>query len=162
MHVQPPLVLGREVFIKVVTMWILRWISENILKKKKRDLKGVIHLKIWARKHGRGTRGAAPASDAARCRCLRVGPRLHFFFLGFAPMRLDSCRIGFDSRRTGLIRPKSGRIGHIGSYRPAADTAKTCRKRPKSALNMAGKAETCLLLSFFCESRHSMCFLKIF
>ena len=71
-------------------------------------------------------------------------------------MRLDSCRIGFDSGRTGLIQPKSGRIGHIRLYRPAADTAETgrkmaetCRKRPKSALNMAGKAETCLLLSFF-------------
>ena len=65
----------------------------------------------------------------------------------FAPMRLDSCRIGFDSCRNRLIRPKSSRIGHIGSYRPAADTADTaetgqktaeiCRKRPKSALNMA-------------------------
>ena len=79
-----------------------------------------------------------------------------FFFLGFAPTRLDSCRIGFDSRRIGLIRPKSSRIGHIGSYRPAADTAEigrktagTGRKRPKSALNMAVKAETCILLSFF-------------
>ena len=33
--------------------------------------------------------------------CPRVGPHLgffFFFFLGFAPMRLDSCRIGFDSR----------------------------------------------------------------
>ena len=74
----------------------------------------------------------------------------------FAPMRLDSCRIGFDLRRTGLIRPKLGRIDHIGSYRPAADTAETGRKTvethrkwPKLALNMAGKAETCLLLSFF-------------
>ena len=71
----------------------------------------------------------------------------------FAPMRLDSCQIGFDSRRIGLIRPKSGCIGHIGSYRPAADTgrktARTGRKQPKSALNMDVKAETCILLSFF-------------
>ena len=78
----------------------------------------------------------------------------------FALMRLDSCRIGFDSRRTGLIRPKSSRIGHIGLYRPAADTAETGWKRLKSALNMAGKAKTCLLLSFFCESRHSNVFFK--
>ena len=72
------------------------------------------------------------------------------------PMWLDSCR-------TGLIRPKSGRISHIRSYELAADTtdtAKTCRKRPKSALNMVGKAETCFLLSFFCESRHSNVFFK--
>ena len=53
----------------------------------------------------------------------------------FAPMRLDSCQIGFDLRRTGLIRPKSGRIGHIGSYWPAADMAETGRKRPKLAGN---------------------------
>ena len=65
-------------------------------------------------------------------------------------MRLDSCQIGFDSHRIGLIRPKSG---HIGPYRPAAEigrkTAGTGRKRPKSALNMAVKAENCILLSFF-------------
>ena len=79
-----------------------------------------------------------------------------FFFLGFAPTRLDSRRCGSIRAesasiraRIGLIRPKSGRIGHIGSYRPAANTAETRRKRPKSALNMAGKAETCILLSFF-------------
>ena len=51
----------------------------------------------------------------------RVSPRLHFFFFffrwirvdsaRFAPTRLDSCQIGFDLRWTGLIRPKSGRIG---------------------------------------------------
>ena len=88
--------------------------------------------------------------------CPRVGPHLHFFFpqiradsARFAPMRLDPCRIGFDSRRTELIRPKSGRIGHIGSAKIGRKTAETCRKQPKLALNMAEKAETCLLLSFF-------------
>ena len=115
--------------------------------------------------HPRPTR--RDAGRGVRRGCPRVGPRLRFFFFfffsriradsaRFAPIRLDSCRIGFDSRRIGLIRPKSGRIGHIGSYRPAADTAKigrktagTGRKRPKSALNMAVKAENCILLSFF-------------
>ena len=150
--------------------------------------------------HPRPTR--RDAGRGVRCGCPCVGPRLgffffFFFFLGFAPMRLDSCRIGFDSRRIGfdsrrigfdsrrigfdsrrigfdsrrigfdshrigLIQPKSGRIGHIGhigTYRPAADTAdsaetgrktaETGRKRPKSALSMAGKSETCILLSFF-------------
>ena len=118
-----------------------------------------------ARKHGRGTRGAAPVYDAVACALDRV---CFFFFFSriridsarFALMQLDSCQIGFNSRRTGLIRPKSGRIGHIGSYRPATDTAKICRKRPKLTLNMVGKAETCLLLSFFCESRHSNVFFK--
>ena len=57
-----------------------------------------------------------------------------FFFLRFAPTRLDS-------RRTGLIRPESGRISHIGQYRPATDTAETGRNRPKSAVKIAGEAE---------------------
>ena len=118
---------------------------------------GVPHPRPTRRDAGRGVRRGCP----------RVGPhrRLFYFFFfswiradsaRFAPMRLDSCQIGFDSRRIGLIRPKSGRIDHIGSYRPAADTAETGRKtagtgrkRPKSALNMAVKAENCILLSFF-------------
>ena len=130
------------------------------------------------RKHGRGTRGAAPASDAGRgvkCDCRRVGPCLRFFFFffsriragsaRFAPMRLDSCRIGFDSRRTGLIRPKSGCISHIGSYRPAADTAETGRNTPETAeigLEYGRKIRNLHSSFFFCESRHSMCFLRIF
>ena len=121
-----------------------------------------------------------PTRDAASDVVTRLSDRAYIFFFfffcriradsaRFVPMRLDSCRIGFDSRQTGLIRPKSSHIGHIGSYRLAADTAETGRKmaeirrkRSKSALNMAGKSETCILLSFFFESRHSMCFLKIF
>ena len=87
--------------------------------------------KLSARKHRCSTRGAAPAyvavARALDCVCF------FFFFFSriradltrFAPMQLDSCRIGFDSRRTRLIRPKSGRIGHIKSYRPTADTAET-------------------------------------
>ena len=63
------------------------------------------------------------------------------------PTRLDSCQIGFNSRRTRLIQPESGCIGHIRLYL-------------KSALNMAGKSETCLLLYFFCELRHSNVFFK--
>ena len=83
----------------------------------------------------------------------------------FAPMRLDSCRIGFDSRRTGLIRPKSGCIGHIGSYRPAADTAEIGRNTPETAeigLEYGRKSRNLHSSFFFCESRHSMCFLRIF
>ena len=41
--------------------------------------------------------------------------RIHANSAQFAPMQLNSCRIGFDSCRTGLIRRKSGRIG---LYRP--------------------------------------------
>ena len=126
-----------------------------------------------ARKHGRGTRGAAPASDAVARASDHVWVFFFFFFFSqiradsarFAPMRLDSCRIGFDWRRIGLIRPKSVRIGHIGTYRPAADTADTAetgRKRPKSALSMAVKSETCILLSFFVNQGLVCVFKKYF
>ena len=51
-------------------------------------------MKYWlyARKHGRGTRGAAPASDAVACVSDCVCVFFFFFFLGFAPTRLDSRR----------------------------------------------------------------------
>ena len=87
----------------------------------------------------------------------------------FASMRLDSCWIGFDSRWTGLIRPKSGRIGHIGSYQPTAETgqktAETGRNTPETAeigLEYGRKSRNLHSSFFFCESRHSMCFLRIF
>ena len=105
--------------------------------------------------------------------CLRIGAAsevFFFFFLGFAPTRLDSRQIGFDLSRTRLIRPESGHIGHIGSYRLATDTAETGLKRPKQAeisletrrnsWNYDLKGVSCLLLSLFCESRHSNVFFK--
>ena len=106
-----------------------------------------------------------PMRDAVARATDRVCVFFFFFFLGFAPMRLDSCRIGFDSRRTGLIRPKSGCIGHIGSYRPAADTAEIGRNTPETAeigLEYGRKSRNLHSSFFFCESRHSMCFLRIF
>ena len=62
----------------------------------------------------------------------------------FTPMRLDSCRIGFDLRQTELIRPESSHIGHIGSIGQRLIRSKHIRNgqnRLKSALNLAGKAE---------------------
>ena len=108
--------------------------------------------------HPRPTR--RDAGRGVRRGCPRVGPRLGFFFFFFFS----------DSRRLGSIRADAARFvpnrlrfasnradsAKIGSYRPIADTAEigrktagTGRKRPKSALNMAVKAETCILLSFF-------------
>ena len=95
--------------------------------------------------HPRPTRPDAGRDVWRGCPC--VGLCLRFFFLEFAPTQLDSCWIGFDSRRTELIRPKQAGNG---------------RNRVKSALNMAGKAETCLLLSFFVNQGIVMCFLRIF
>ena len=57
-------------------------------------------------------------------------PQINSDFARFVPTQLDSCRIGFDSQRTGLIWPESGCIGHIGSYRPATDAAETGRNKP--------------------------------
>ena len=111
----------------------------------------------------------APKWDAVACVSV---PRLRFFFffLGFAPTRLDSRQIGFDLSRTRLIRLESGHIGHIGSYRLATDTAETGLKRPKQAeisletrrnsRNFDLRGVSCLLLSLFCESRHSNVFFK--
>ena len=73
--------------------------------------------------------------------------------LRFAPNRSDSAKIG--PYRSYQVVQAGSRYG-----RNRLETAETCQKRPKSALNMAGKAETCLLLSFFCESRHNNVFFK--
>ena len=95
-----------------------------------------------------------PTWDAVSDTVARVSVRVcvfFFFFLGFAPTRLDSCRISFDSRQTGLIWPKS------------ADTAKTCRKQPKYAeigLEYGRKSRNLPSSFFFCESRHSNVFFK--
>ena len=84
------------------------------------------------RKHGHGWEGAAPKSDAGRgvrLGCPRNGAAFEsfffffFFFFFFSPTRFDSRQLGFNLRRIGLIRPKSDRIGPIGSYRPATETA---------------------------------------
>ena len=87
--------------------------------------------------------------------CPRVGAASERFFFFFPNL----CQLGFDSCRTGLIRP-------------ATEMAETDWNRPKSTLNLAGTAEIltledrtdrfCLLLSLFCESRIVMCFLIIF
>ena len=71
---------------------------------------------------------------ACRCRVWFFFSRIRADSARFALMRLDSRQIGFHSRRIRLIQPKSGRISHIGSYRPATDTAETGRNRPWNSL----------------------------
>ena len=97
---------------------------------------------------------AAPEVPYPRPMRLPARPSASAFFFFFFFFLSDSLRLGSiraDAARfaPNQPRPKSGCIGHIGSYRLVADTAETGRKRPKSALNMAVKAETCILLSFF-------------
>ena len=139
----------------------------------------VVIIYLFPRKHGRGSRGAAPASDAARRgtqRPTQLPARRSvsaFFFFSdsrrlssicddaarFVPMRLQFAPNWADSAKIRPYPPyrvvSAG--GRYGRHRP--ETAETCRKRPKLALNMAEIAETCLL-SFFCESRHSNVFFK--
>ena len=82
-------------------------------------------------------------------------PRIHADSARFAPMRLDSCRIGFDSCRTGLIRP----------YRVLSAAGRYSWNTPKTAeigLEYGRKSRNLHSSFFFCESRHSMCFLIIF
>ena len=113
------------------------------------------------------------AGRNVRRSCPRVGPCLLFFFFSdsrrlssicddaarFVPMRLQFAPNWADSAKIRPYPPyrvvSAG--GRYGRNRP--ETAETCRKRPKLALNMAEIAETCLL-SFFCESRHSNVFFK--
>ena len=97
------------------------------------------------RKHRRGREGAAPKSDAGcsirrGCPCIGAESEFFFFFLRFAPTRLDSHRIGFDSRRTGLIRSESSRIGHIGAYRPTIETGRKWLKQTQISLESSRKS----------------------
>ena len=69
--------------------------------------------------------------------------------LRFAPNRADSAKI--EPYQPYRVVSAGGRYGRNKpeNGRNMPKMAETCWKRPKSALNMAGKAETCLLLSFF-------------
>ena len=109
-----------------------------------------------------------------------------FFFHIFALTRLDLRQLGFYLRWAGLIWPESSRIGWIELFRPTTETAETGRNRPwiRNRLWMRPKQPKsvipqfyyeyffasfvfsflfyvfCLLLSLFCESRHSNVFFK--
>ena len=70
-------------------------------------------FELGTRKHGRGTRGAAPASDAVA----RASDRVWVFFsrirvdsARFAPMRLDSRRCGSIRAESASIRAESASI----------------------------------------------------
>ena len=115
---------------------------------------------------------AAPEVPYPRPTRLPARPSASAFFFFFLSdsLRLGSIRADAARFVPNLIRfapnqprPKSGCIGHIRSYRLVADTAETGRKRLKSALNMAGKSETCLLFFFFFVNQGIViCFLRIF
>ena len=116
---------------------------------------------------GRGWEGAAPESDAARCR-VRLPARLSFFFFfhGFASTRLNSRRLNFYSHRFTPNRDDSGKI-KPNRVISAGDW--NGRNRPKSALNHAGTAEigfewgpNILNLSFLNFIMNICCFFCVF
>ena len=76
--------------------------------------KAGVLVQFLAMKHGCGTRGAAPTSDAAGregCRCPRIRPRHATWFLvsfsRLAPMRLQLWPIRSESGQLGPYRPES-------------------------------------------------------
>ena len=130
------------------------------------------------RKHGRGTRGAAPASDAAR-RGTRRPTRLPtrrtasaFFFFFFSRIRTDSARFAPNRPRFAPNRADSAKIGPYRVVSAGGRYGRYGRNRPKNGRNRPETAEIGLEYGcqsrnlhssfFFCESRHSMCFLRIF
>ena len=92
------------------------------------------HTKLG--KHGRGTKGAAPASDAATCKghcCLRVGAASSFFFFHnsrqLAPMR----------RR---LRPICTKLGCFAPYRSiSGKTTDTSPELADSGWNLRKKKQ---------------------
>ena len=97
------------------------------------------------------------------------------FFFFFPWIRADAARFVPNRLRFAPNRADSAKIGPYRpyrAYRPTADTAETAetgrktaetgRKRPKSALSMAGKSETCILLSFFVNQGLVCVFKKYF
>ena len=155
---------------------VLRWISENTQKNRIHNkeiclkIGWLLLMKRWERFARDGLvmfKGELESTDAVG-RVPHPSPtRLpsrwchvwaSFFFFGFAPTRLDSRQFGFDSHRTGLIRPESGHISHISPYRPVTETAGIVE-----ILTAEDRTDRfCLLLSLFCESRIVMCFVIIF
>ena len=140
---------------------------------------GVPHPRPTRRDAGRGVRRGCP----------RVGPRLGFFFFFFfsdsrrlGSIRADAARFVPNRLLFAPNRADSSKIGPYRpyrTYRPAADTANTAetgrksaetgrkqaetgRKRLKSALSMAVKSETCILLSFFVNQGLVCVFKKYF
>ena len=108
-----------------------------------------------------------------RCCSSRVGATSEGFYFYFI---LDSCWLGFDSRR---FLPNWANLAGIGSYQPAAETGWNWfwmrPKHPKSVLPQFYFEYLLLLLcflfyfvflAFFClcsvNQGHIMCFLRIF
>ena len=108
-----------------------------------------------------------PTQDAASNMVARASIRVcvFFFFLDsrrLCLIRTDAARFMPNRLRLAPNWADSAISGCIGRQPIRPKHAGNGRNMPKSALNMAGKAETCLLLSFFVNQAIVMCFLRIF
>ena len=142
--------------------------------------------KLWGTDAARRVPHRSPTWPNARCSvrrdCLHIDAMSElFFFLGFTPTQLDSCRLGFNSRWFGQKWTISVESGHIGRRPKQAEIGlESCwnswnrlwmsPKHPKSILHQFYSeylllllcflfcfcvlfCVSCLLLSLFCESR---------
>ena len=99
------------------------------------------------------------ALEVPHPRSTRLPARWSAFALFFFFFFVDLCRLGLIRVDTARFMPNRADSAKIGPYRPyrvvlaggqnRPETVEIYRKRPKSALNMARKAETCLLFFFF-------------
>ena len=152
---------------------VLRWISGNTQKNRIHNkeiclkIGWLLLMKRWERFARDGlvmfkgelestdTAGRVPHPSPTRLPSCWCHVWALFFFIFFF---WNSCRFGFNSRRSGLIRPKSGHISHIGLHWLATETAGIVE-----ILTSEDRTDRfCLLLSLFCESRIVMCFVIIF
>ena len=95
-----------------------------------------------------------------------------FFFLGFTPTRLDSRRCSSICAESALIHAEPGWFGQNRAVSAISGRIGQRPKRPEKGRNTPETAEIGLEYGrksrnlhssfFFCESRHSMCFLRIF
>ena len=132
--------------------------------------------------HGHGTRGAALASDAVRCVTRRPTwlpahrTASAFFFFSdshrLGSIRADAARFMLNRLRFASNRADSAKIGPYRPYQVISAGGRYGRNRSENDRNMPETAEIDLEYGrksrnlpssfFFCESRHSMCFLRIF
>ena len=116
-----------------------------------------------------------PTWDAASNAIARTSIRVCVFFF-FSRIRVDSARFVPNQLRFAPNRlwfaPNRADSAKIGSYRQYRVISAGSRNRPKNGRNMPETVEIGLEYGwksrnlpssfFFCESRHSMCFLRIF
>ena len=87
-------------------------------------------------------------------------PQIRVNSARFAPTQLDLRQIGFDSRRIGPYWPYWIVLAGDRYGRNKPKTAEISLETRQNRQNTDLRGVSCLLLSLFCESRHSNVFFK--